>query len=87
MELKNKYLSKKGEISLLLAGLGKMDIEERKTWGSLVNTLKQEVSELIIEKEKQMLRLIIPFTALCSSFSLEELFFRVIIYFQGEANL
>lgn len=54
MELKNKYLSKKGEISLLLAGLGKMDIEERKTWGSLVNTLKQEVSELIIEKEKQI---------------------------------
>lgn len=54
MELKNKYLSKKGEISLLLAGLGKMDIEERKTWGSLVNTLKQEVFELIIEKEKQI---------------------------------
>lgn len=54
MELKNKYLSKKGEISLLLAGLGKMDIEARKTWGSLVNTLKQEVSELIIEKEKQI---------------------------------
>ena len=54
MELKNKYLSKKGEISLLLAGLGKMDIEERKTWGGLVNTLKQEVSELIIEKEKQI---------------------------------
>lgn len=54
MELKNKYLSKKGEISLLLAGLGKMDIEGRKTWGSLVNTLKQEVSELIIEKEKQI---------------------------------
>ena len=54
MELKNKYLSKKGEVSLLLAGLGKIDIEERKTWGSLVNTLKQEVSELIIEKEKQI---------------------------------
>lgn len=54
MELKNKYLSKKGEVSLLLVGLGKMDIEERKTWGSLVNTLKQEVSELIIEKEKQI---------------------------------
>ena len=53
-ELKNKYLSKRGEISALLASLGKMDIEERKTWGSLVNTLKQEVSELIIEKEKQI---------------------------------
>lgn len=53
-ELKNKYLSKKGEISLLLAGLGKMDIEERKTCGSLVNTLKQEVSELITEKESQI---------------------------------
>ena len=38
-ELKNKYLSKKGEISSLLANLGSMDIEERKTYGSLVNIL------------------------------------------------
>ena len=50
-ELKNKYLSKKGEISGLLANLGSMDIEERKTYGSLVNTLKQEVTKLISDKE------------------------------------
>lgn len=50
-ELKNKYLSKKGEISSLLANLGSMDIEERKTYGSLVNTLKQEVTKLISDKE------------------------------------
>ena len=50
-ELKNKYLSKKGEISCLLANLGSMDIEERKTYGSLVNTLKQEVTKLISDKE------------------------------------
>ena len=50
-ELKNKYLSKKGEISNLLANLGSMDIEERKTYGSLVNTLKQEVTKLISDKE------------------------------------
>ena len=50
-ELKNKYLSKKGEITGLLANLGSMDIEERKTYGSLVNTLKQEVTKLISDKE------------------------------------
>lgn len=50
-ELKNKYLSKKGEVSGLLANLGSMDIEERKTYGSLVNTLKQEVTKLISDKE------------------------------------
>ncbi len=50
-ELKNKYLSKKGEISSLLANLGSMDIEERKTYGSLVNTLKQEATKLISDKE------------------------------------
>lgn len=50
-ELRNKYLSKKGEISGLLANLGSMDIEERKTYGSLVNTLKQEVTKLISDKE------------------------------------
>lgn len=50
-ELKNKYLSKKGEISSLLANLGSMDIEERKTYGSLANTLKQEVTKLISDKE------------------------------------
>lgn len=50
-ELKNKYLSKKGEISGLLANLGSMDMEERKTYGSLVNTLKQEVTKLISDKK------------------------------------
>ena len=50
-ELKNKYLSKKGDISGLLTNLGSMDIEERKTYGSLVNTLKQEVTKLISDKE------------------------------------
>ena len=53
-ELKNKYLSKKGEISGLLANLGSMDIEERKTYGSLVNTLKQEATKLISDKEEEI---------------------------------
>ena len=53
-ELKNKYLSKKGEISDLLANLGSMDIEERKTYGSLVNTLKQEATKLISDKEEEI---------------------------------
>ena len=53
-ELKNKYLSKKGEISGLLANLGSMDMEERKTYGSLVNTLKQEATKLISDKEVEI---------------------------------
>lgn len=53
-ELKNKYLSKKGEISNLLTNLGSMDIEERKTYGSLVNTLKQEATKLISDKEEEI---------------------------------
>ena len=53
-ELKNKYLSKKGEISGLLANLGNLDIEERKSFGSLVNTLKQEVTKLISDKESKI---------------------------------
>lgn len=51
VELKNKYLSKKGEISGLLANLGSIAIEERKNYGSLVNNLKQEVTKLINDKE------------------------------------
>ncbi len=53
-ELKNTYLSKKGEISLILGSLGSLDIEERKRVGMLVNSLKQEVVGLINEKEEQI---------------------------------
>ena len=51
VELKNKYLSKKGEISGLLANLGSIAIEERKIYGSLVNNLKQEVTKEILDKK------------------------------------
>ena len=53
-ELKNTYLSKKGEISLILGSLGSLDIEERKRVGMLVNSLKQDVVGLINEKEEQI---------------------------------
>ena len=61
-ELKNKYLSKKGEISGLLANLGSMDIEERKTYGSLVNTLKQEVTKLNKKLESEDIDITLPAT-------------------------
>jgi phenylalanyl-tRNA synthetase alpha chain len=43
-------LGKKGSISALLAGLGKMAPEERKTQGALVNVLKDKVIEALAER-------------------------------------
>jgi phenylalanyl-tRNA synthetase alpha chain len=40
-------LGKKGSISAVLASLGKMAPEERKTFGALVNSLKDKVSEAL----------------------------------------
>jgi phenylalanyl-tRNA synthetase alpha chain len=43
-------LGKKGSISALLAGLGKMAPDERKTQGALVNALKDKVLEALAER-------------------------------------
>ncbi|WDR07128.1 phenylalanine--tRNA ligase subunit alpha [Devosia rhodophyticola] len=47
-------LGKKGSVSALLAGLGKMDPEERKTAGPAINGLKGEIAGLI---EKRLVEL------------------------------
>ncbi|WDR02009.1 phenylalanine--tRNA ligase subunit alpha [Devosia algicola] len=43
-------LGKKGSVSALLAGLGKMDPEERKTAGPAINGLKGEIAGLIEQR-------------------------------------
>lgn len=55
-ELKVKYLGKKGELTVVLRGMGKLPIEERPIIGSLVNQVRDELEILIQEKEKEFKR-------------------------------
>ena len=52
-ELRVKYLGKKGELTLILRGMGGLSPEERPVIGSLVNELREEIVNLIQEKEKE----------------------------------
>ena len=49
-----EYLGKKGIISELLANLGKLSIEEKKKQGPIINSLKQEVTKIFDEKNKEI---------------------------------
>ncbi len=51
-DLRVKYLGKKGELTLILRGMGNLSPEERPAIGSLVNELREEIENLIQEKEK-----------------------------------
>ena len=59
IELKAKYLGKKGSISNLSLKLKDMDEKEKKEFGSKLNTIKNEATDLIEEKrqaiEKELL--------------------------------
>jgi phenylalanyl-tRNA synthetase alpha chain len=46
-QLRIDYLGKKGRITALLKGLGKLSAEERPKAGALINVVKQELQELI----------------------------------------
>lgn len=48
-----KYLGKKGELTLILRGMGGLSPEERPVIGSLVNEVRDEIEKLIEEKEKE----------------------------------
>ena len=50
-EVKVKYLGKKGELTLILRGMGGLSAEERPIVGSLVNQVRDEL-ETLIEKKK-----------------------------------
>ena len=51
--LRVKYLGKKGELTLILRGMGSVSPEERPIIGSLVNASREEIENLIQEKEKE----------------------------------
>ncbi|MBR1414134.1 MAG: phenylalanine--tRNA ligase subunit alpha [Bacilli bacterium] len=52
--LKAKYLSKKGEIGELSSYLKELPYEEKKSFGMMLNELKQEVTNLFEEKKKNI---------------------------------
>lgn len=53
-DLRVKYIGKKGIISELVSSLGSLSIEEKKQYGSLINNLKQEVTKLFDDKNKEI---------------------------------
>ncbi|MCI8384719.1 MAG: phenylalanine--tRNA ligase subunit alpha [Clostridia bacterium] len=55
-ELRVKYLGKKGELTVVLRGMGALCPEERPMIGSLVNEVRDELEELFQQKEKEFKR-------------------------------
>lgn len=53
-EARVKYLGKKGEVTALLKGLGKLAAEERPRMGALVNTVRQELEAMIDDVQKKL---------------------------------
>ncbi|MBL8950030.1 MAG: phenylalanine--tRNA ligase subunit alpha [Myxococcaceae bacterium] len=51
-ELKVKYLGKKGELTAVLADMGKLPPDQRKAVGALVNSVKAELEALLVEAAK-----------------------------------
>lgn len=55
-DLKVKYLGKKGELTVVLRGMGGLAPEERPAIGSLVNQVRDELNIVFEEKEKELKR-------------------------------
>ena len=53
-ELRVRYLGKKGEVTALLKGLGKLSAEERPAAGEQINQAKQTLSAEIDAKRQQL---------------------------------
>ena len=53
-DVRVKYLGKKGELTLVLRGMGILSPEERPVIGSLVNEVRDELNTLLENKEKQL---------------------------------
>ncbi len=53
-ELKQEYLGKKGKIQELVSVLGNLSLEEKKSFGPIINGLKNEMNELFENKAKQI---------------------------------
>lgn len=54
MEIRVRYLGKKGEVTLLLKSLKDIAPEERKEFGAKVNVLKNQISDLIEAKKVEL---------------------------------
>ena len=53
-DVRVKYLGKKGIISELLSTLGTLSIEEKKEKGPIINNLKQEVTRILDDKNREI---------------------------------
>jgi phenylalanyl-tRNA synthetase alpha chain len=53
-QLRVDYLGKKGQVTSLLKGLGKLSAEERPKAGALINVVKQELQDLIGARKKSL---------------------------------
>lgn len=53
-DVRVQYLGKKGEITALLKGLGKLSAEERPKAGAEINVVKQELQELINARKSRL---------------------------------
>ncbi len=53
-DIRVTYLGKKGEVTSLLKGLGKLSPEERPAMGALVNTVRVALEEALDEVQQQM---------------------------------
>ena len=53
-QVRVQYLGKKGELTQLLKGLGKLSAEERPKAGALINEAKQELQQLINERKESI---------------------------------
>ena len=53
-DIRVKYIGKKGIISELVSNLGKLSIEEKKQYGPIINTLKQEVTRIFDDKNEEI---------------------------------
>ena len=52
-ELKTSILGKKGELTEILRGMGKIAAEERPKVGNMVNKAREEIENMILEKEAE----------------------------------
>lgn len=53
-DIRVKYLGKKGELTSILRGMGKLSAEDRPRIGQIVNKARQELEALIAEKNEQL---------------------------------
>ena len=53
-DLRVMYLGKRGKLTEILRGMGSLSPEERPVMGALVNSVKEEISEIISKREEEL---------------------------------